>query len=115
MITTTITMAAATALVRSDRSFLSEIGGFISITPNLANPLLYRLNCVKRNCNSTMKMTVENFEAAKQQFLDIKAVVEMEDILPELVFSWYLMVTSNVPGSLWTMEVKGSKQVEIAG
>ena len=88
VITTTITMEAATALVRSDRSFLSEIGGFISITPNLAKFLLYRLNFVNRNGNSTMKMTVENFKAAKQQFLDIKAVMEMEDILPELVFSW---------------------------
>ena len=61
-------------------------------------------------------MTVENFEAVKEQFLlDINAVVEMEDIPPELVLNWDQTGISIVPGSSWTMEVKGSKQVEIAG
>ena len=61
-------------------------------------------------------MTVENFEAVKEQFiLDIRAVVEMEDIPPELVFNWNQMGISIAPGSSWTMKVKGSKQVEIAG
>ena len=86
VITTTITMAAATAIVRrSDRNLLSENGGSISITPNWAKSLLCRLNFVKRKGSSTMKMTVENFEVVKEQFiLNIRAVVEMEDIPPEL-------------------------------
>ena len=59
-------------------------------------------------------MTVENFEAVKEQFLlDVTAVVEMEDIPPELVFNWDQTGISIVPGSSWTMEVKGSKRVEI--
>jgi len=41
VITTTITMAAAMAIVRrSDRNLLSENGGSISITPNWAKFLL---------------------------------------------------------------------------
>lgn len=61
-------------------------------------------------------MTVENFEAVKEQFLlDVKAVVEMEDIPPKLVFNWDQTGISIVPGSSWTMEVKGSKRVEIVG
>ena len=54
VITTTITMAAATAIVRSDRNLLSENGGSISITPNWAKFLLCRLNFVKRKGSSTM-------------------------------------------------------------
>ena len=84
--------------------------------PYSAKSLLCRLNFVKQKGSSTTKLTVENFEAIKEQFiLDIRAVVEMEDIPPEMVFNWDQMGISIVPGSLWTMEVKGSKRVEIAG
>ena len=63
-----------------------------------------------------MKVTVTNFEALKEQFLlDIKAVMEMENIPPELVFNWDHTGISIVPGSSWTMELKGSKRVEIVG
>ena len=61
-------------------------------------------------------MTVVNFEAVKEQFLlDIKAVVEMEDIPPEQFFNWDQTVISIVPGSSWTMEMKDSKRVETVG
>ena len=74
------------------------------------------MNFVKRRGSSTAKMTVTNFEAVKEQFvLDVNAVVEMEDIPPELFFNWDQTGISVVPGSSWTMEVKGSKLVEIAG
>ena len=39
--------------------------------------------------------------------------MEMEDIPP--VFNWDQTGISIVPGSSWTMEVKISKRVEIAG
>ena len=46
---------------------------------------------------------MEHFEAVKEQFiLDIRAVVEMEDIPPELVFNWDQTGISIVPGSSWT-------------
>ena len=90
VITTAITVASATAIVRkTDRNLLSENGGPITITTNWAKSLLYRMGFVKRRGSTAIKMTVANFEAVKEQFLfDVKAVVEMEDIPPELVFNW---------------------------
>ena len=117
VITTVITMASATAIVRrSDRNLLSENGGPITITSNWAKSLLYRMGFVKRRGSTAMKVSVANFEAIKEQFLlDIKAVMEIEDIPPELVFNWDQTAISIVPGSSWTMELKGAKRVEIAG
>lgn len=61
-------------------------------------------------------MTVKHFDAVKEQFcLDIKAVMEMEGVPPELVLNLDQTGISIVPGSSWTMEVKGSKRVEIVG
>ena len=117
VITTAITMASATATVRrGDRNLLSEYGGPILITANWAKSLLYRMGFVKRRGSTTMKITVNNFDGIKEQFLlDIQTAVEMEDIPPELVFDWDQTGISIVPGSSWTMELKGAKRVEIAG
>ena len=61
-------------------------------------------------------MTVSNFESIKEQFiLDIKTVLEMEDIPPDLCLNWDQTGISIVPGSSWTLEAKGSKRVEITG
>ena len=51
----------------------------------------------------------------EQYLLDIKVVVEMEKVPPELVFNWDHTGINIVPGSPWTMEEKGSKRVEVAG
>ena len=117
VITTAITMASATAIVRrADRNLLSENGGPISITVNWAKSLLYRMGFVKRRGSTAMKMTVSNFESVKEQFLlDIRVAREMEDIPHDLIFNWDQTGISIVPGSTWTMELKGSKRVEITG
>ena len=80
VITTSITIAAATAIVRqADRNLLFENGGPITLTTNLAKSLLFRLNFVKRRGSSTAKVSVQNFEELKEQFIaDIKAVVDMK-------------------------------------
>ena len=66
--------------------------------------------------SSTAKMTMKNCEELKEQFLlDIKAVVDMEDVPPEIVFNWDQTGINIVPGSSWTMELKGSKRMEIVG
>ena len=101
VINTAITMAAATAIVRkADRNQLAENSGPITVTSNWAKSLLYRMNFVKRRGSSTAKMSVANFEAVEEQFVfDVNAVVEMEDIPPELVFNWDQTGISIVPGS----------------
>ena len=95
---------------------MAENGGPITLTTNWAKSLLYRLNFVKRRGSSAAKIAVKNFEEVKEQFLlDISAVMEMEDVPPQLVINWDQTGISIVPGSSWTMELKGSKRVEIAG
>ena len=83
MITTAITMASATAIVqRADRNLLSEYGGPILITANCAKSLLYyHMGFVKRRGSTIMRITVNNFDSIKEQFLfDIQTAMEMEDI-----------------------------------
>ena len=100
-------------LAGADHSLLAENGGPITLSKDWAKSLLYRLNFVKRRGSSTAKVTVQNYEELKQQFLlDIRAVVEMEEIAPQLVFNWDQTGISVVPGSAWTMDLKGSKRVE---
>ena len=66
---------------------LSEYGGPITITKNWAKSLLYRMGFVKRKGCSKVKLSVTNFHELKDQYLmDIKSVVEMEEIPPHLVF-----------------------------
>ena len=86
------------------------------LATNWAKRLLYRLNFVKRRGSSAAKLTMTNFEELKEQYLlDIKAVTVMEDILPELVVNWDHSGITIVLGSSQTMELKGSKRVEIVG
>ena len=117
VINTAITMAAAAAIVKKqDRNLLAENGGHIRITKTWAKSFLQRIGYVKRRGSSTAKMTITDFEAVRDQFLfDIKTIVEMEEIPPGLVFNWDQTGISIVPGSAWTMELKGSRKVEIAG
>ena len=117
VITTAITLAAATAIVRqADRNFLAENGGPIMLTNNWAKSLLYHINFVRRRGSTTAKISVQNFNEIKEQFfIDLKTVVVMEDIPPEMMFNWDHTAISIVPGSSWTMELKGSKRVEIVG
>lgn len=62
------------------------------------------------------KVSVENFELLKAQFLlDVKVAIEFDDIPPELVINWDQTGIHYVPVSSWTMENEGSKWVEIAG
>ena len=75
---------------------------------------LVRLGYVKRRANTKSKVTDENFELMKSQFLfDIRTIVEMEDIPEDLVINWDHTGLNYVPVSNWTMAEEGSKRVEI--
>ena len=57
-----------------------------------------------------MKISIENFEEVKAQFLlDIKAVVEMEDIPFDLIINWDQTGIHYVSVGSWTMDKEGSK------
>ena len=71
VITTSITIAAAMAIVqRADRQLLPEDGGDpITLTTNWVKSLLYKLNFVKRKGSSAAKIPVTNFQELKKQYL----------------------------------------------
>ena len=118
VVTSTIVIAAATAIIKKkhDMNLLSEHGGPIKVSNTWAKSFLQRIGFVKQRGSSTAKMTVANFEEIREQFLfDIKAIIDLEEIPPDLVFNWDQNGVSIVPGSSWTMELKGLKRVEIAG
>ena len=71
---------------------------------------------VKRRGTTKAKVTVENFDLLKEQFLlDIKNVVHMDEVPPELVINWDQTGIHYVSVSSWTMEKEGSKRIEIVG
>ena len=117
VITSAIAVAAGTAIVRKhDPKLLAECGGHIILTKHWAKSLLYRMQFVKRRSCSTKKIMVQNFEELKDLFLkDIRVIVKMEDIPQEMILNWDHTAVSIVPGSSWTIEMRGKKRVEITG
>lgn len=73
-INTAIVMATATGIVKShDSNLLSVNGGHIDITKHWGKNFLLRIGYVKRRANTKSKITPENFDILKSQFLfDIK-------------------------------------------
>ena len=116
-ITTTVVLAAGEAIVWThNENLLHDEGGPIKLTRHWAKSLLDRMCFVKRKATTSAKVDPSCFDDLKEQYLlDIKAVVEMEKVPPELVLNWDHTGINIVPGSQWTMEEKGSKRVGVAG
>ena len=81
-----------------------------------AKSLLQWINFVKRKATTSVKVEPSHFNEPKEQsLLDIKAVVDIENVPSDLILNWDYTGINVVPGSQWTMEAKGSKRVEAAG
>ena len=64
---------------------MKQNGGGIILTKFWAHSLLSRMGMVKRKVCSKSKVTPEEFESLKEQFLlDIKQVVDIKEIPPEM-------------------------------
>ena len=99
-----------------DKHLLASNGGHIMLTRDWAKSLLCRLGFVKRRGSTAAKITVTNFEELKDQYLlDVKAVVQIEEIPQELIISWDQTGIKYVPVDTWTMEKEGSKRVQVIG
>lgn len=99
-------------------NLLKENGGFggIEITKGWAQSLLSRMGMVKRKACSKNKVAPEHFDSLKEQFLlDIKQLVDLEDIPPALIINWDQTAINYVPPASWTMEVEGRKRVDLVG
>ena len=112
-INTTIVLASAEGIIMyKDANLLSTI----TLTKGWAKYLLKRMGFVKRKSTSKSKVTVENFEDLKEDFLlVIKQVIAMDEIPADLVINFDQTGLNYVPVSDWTMEAEGAKRVEIAG
>ena len=60
------------------------------------------------------KITVSNFEELKQQFsIDVKVVIEIEEIPAGLIINWDQTEINYIPTNSWMMEKEGQTRVEI--
>ena len=117
VINTSIAIAAATGIIRKkDSNLFTANGGHIVLTNHWSQYLLQRMEYVKRKLTAKAKVSVEDLAVYKKQFLlDIKVVVNLEDILNELILNWDQTAINYVPVLNWTMAKEGSKKVKIAG
>ena len=86
------------------------------LTKPWAQYLLERMGYVKRKATSTAKVTVDDLASLKKQFLlDIRGIVEMEEIPQDLILNWDQTAVNYVPVSNWTMAKEGTHKVAITG
>ena len=115
-----IAMAAVRGIMLSldaGRSRLAEYGGHIRLGRHWAYSLLERMNFVKRKATTAKsKYMIDNFKQVKKQFLnDVTAIIQMEEIHPELVLNFDQTGIKIVTSLSWTMDKDGSKRVEVVG
>ena len=117
VVNSTIVMACAEGLVKShDSNLLQANGEQIAITKPWAQIFLLRMGYVKHKATTKAKVPVSKFDELKDQLLlDIKSIVQMEDIPNDLIINWDHTGLHYVPVSSWTVVKEGSKRVEIAG
>lgn len=90
VVNTAIAIGCAEGIVRSkDSNLLASNGGHITLTKHWGKHLLSRMGYVKRRASTKAKITVPNLDELKAQFLlDIKVVIEMDEIPFDLVINW---------------------------
>ena len=89
IVNTAIVIACAMGVVKShDSNLLQCNGGHIVVTKQWAKYLMERMGLVKRRASTKAKVSLPDSDRLKALFLfDVKAVIEMEEIPPELVGS----------------------------
>ena len=115
VINTAMVMATAEGIVHNkDSNLLAKNGGPILITKYWAKSLMIQMNFVKRKATTKAKISNVNYEENKTQFVyDVKAIMELEKIPDDLVINWDHTGIHYVPVSNWTMEAKGSKELQL--
>ena len=77
---------------------------------------MQRMGLVKRRASTKAKVDVKNFDELKGNFLrDMRNVMLMDEIPPELIITFDQTGINYVPVSSWTMEETGKKRVDIIG
>ena len=114
-VNTAIVVGIAQGIVKSHNGNLLACNGrHLVLGKPWAKSLLSHMGYVKRRGSTAAKVTVENFQQLREQFLiDIKAVVEVEEIPTDLIINWDQTGINYVSTNTWTMEKEGTKRVEI--
>ena len=90
--------------------------GKVKLTKDWAKYLLNKMGFVKRKATTKAKVDVKEFEEIKKLFLlDVKNVAQMDEIIEDMIVNWDQTGVNYVPISSWTMEVEGSKRIELIG
>ena len=85
-------------------------------TKDWAKYLMTRMGLVKRRASTAAKTSIENFEEVRKLFIhEVKTVVDLEEIPPDLIMNYDQTGIKYIPTSSWTLEKEGSKRVEIVG
>ena len=74
------------------------------------------MDFVKRRATTKLVPNLKNLDYLRDQYLlDIKAVVQLEEIPDSLIINWDQTGINYVPVSEWAMSKEGSKRVEVVG
>jgi len=88
----------------------------IDLSKDWAQRMMRRMGFIKHKASTGTKVDSEVFKELRGLYLsDIRSVVKMEEIPPDLIINWNQTAIKYVPVSNWTQEQQGSKRVEIAG
>ena len=117
-INSAVVIAAAEGILMNKNATLvsknGEGGIKVKLTDDWAKSLLKRMGYVKRKACSKAKVDVERYEQLKDEFLlEIKVIVNMDEIPPELIINFDQTALNYVPVSHWTMDQEGAKRVEV--
>ena len=115
VVNTAIVIAVAKGILMEDTS-MPCADAMSYLTKDWAKYLMQRMGLVKRRASTKAKVDVKNFDELKGNFLgDMKNVMLMDEIPPELIINFDQTGINYVPVSSWTMEEAGKKRVEIIG
>ena len=107
VINTAVLIAAGTGMLQQREPALMQCnGGSDVLQKSWAKYFLKKMNFVKRKATTKSSITVVHFDELKQQYLmDVKVVVEMEEIPDSLIINWDQTGLNYVPVSQWTMDI----------
>ena len=110
IVNTSVAIAAAKGLLLAkNRCLLPEYGGNLELKKSWARSLLIRMGFVKCKGTTSGKITVDELDAIKSDFIGrILSVVKSYNSPPQLVINVDETGIHLVPISNWTMERQGS-------
>ena len=101
VVSPTVTLAAATGIILAkDASLLAENRGEIDLSKEWAQRMMRRMVYVKRKAPTGAKVDPEVFKELQGRYLsNIRSVVKMESIPPDLIINWDQTAIKYVPVS----------------